>query len=213
VDEFETPFVGLVVRMFVDPDDPDDVKVVNDLQDQIDIDGAASEPFTHPDYDTASLSETRDALLTLSNGVDGTQKMFGSADEVELVRHLLGTALGWGGLPEYEAFYVIRTEPRPAAHYRMTLRDVPVDAFWSVSIYNRDGFFEPNLYDSYNANSVTARPAADGSVTFDLAPVDDGYDNHLYVMDGWNYTVRLYRPRPAVLDGTWTPPEPSLVQT
>ena len=213
MDEFETPFVGLVVRMFVDPDDPDDVKVVNDLQDQIDIDGAASEPFTHPDYDTASLSETRDALLTLSNGVDGTQKMFGSADEVEPVRHLLGTALGWGGLPEYEAFYVIRTEPRPAAHYRMTLRDVPVDAFWSVSIYNRDGFFEPNPYDSYNANSVTARPAADGSVTFDLAPVDDGYDNHLYVMDGWNYTVRLYRPRPAVLDGTWTPPEPTLVQT
>ena len=25
-------------------------------------------------------------------------------------------------------------------------------------------------------------------------------------MDGWNYTVRLYRPRPEVLDGSWTFP-------
>jgi hypothetical protein len=24
---------------------------------------------------------------------------------------------------------------------------------------------------------------------------------------GWNYMVRLYRPRPEVLDGTWTFPE------
>ncbi|WP_405714160.1 hypothetical protein OG264_33195 [Streptomyces xanthophaeus] len=28
----------------------------------------------------------------------------------------------------------------------------------------------------------------------------------LCLMDGWNYTVRLHRPRPEVLDGTWTFP-------
>jgi len=26
------------------------------------------------------------------------------------------------------------------------------------------------------------------------------------VTDGWNFLIRLYRPRPEVLDGTWTPP-------
>ena len=26
--------------------------------------------------------------------------------------------------------------------------------------------------------------------------------------DGWNYVARMYRPRPSVLDGTWTFPEP-----
>ena len=26
------------------------------------------------------------------------------------------------------------------------------------------------------------------------------------IMDGWNSLVRLYRPRPEVLDGTWTFP-------
>ena len=25
-------------------------------------------------------------------------------------------------------------------------------------------------------------------------------------MDGWNYAVRLYRPRPEILDGSWTFP-------
>jgi hypothetical protein len=26
-------------------------------------------------------------------------------------------------------------------------------------------------------------------------------------MPGWNYTVRLYRPRPEILDGSWAFPE------
>ena len=48
----------------------------------------------------------------------------------------------------------------------------------------------------------------DGSVVLHLAPEPGDAPNHLYVMDGWNYTVRLYRPHPAVLDGTWAPPTP-----
>jgi hypothetical protein len=30
--------------------------------------------------------------------------------------------------------------------------------------------------------------------------------NCLPIMDGWNYTVRLYRPRAEILDGSWTFP-------
>ena len=33
VDEYHTPYVNLSVRIFVDPDDPDDVAVVNAIQD------------------------------------------------------------------------------------------------------------------------------------------------------------------------------------
>lgn len=29
-------------------------------------------------------------------------------------------------------------------------------------------------------------------------------------MDGWNYAVRLYRPRKEILDGTWPVPVPSV---
>ena len=31
--------------------------------------------------------------------------------------------------------------------------------------------------------------------------------NPLPLEDGWNYTVRMYRPRPEILDGTWTFPD------
>jgi len=31
-------------------------------------------------------------------------------------------------------------------------------------------------------------------------------------MPGWNYVLRLYRPRPSVLDGTWTAPRPEALQ-
>lgn len=34
----------------------------------------------------------------------------------------------------------------------------------------------------------------------------DGRSNCLRLMDGWNYTVRLYRPHQQVVDGTWVLP-------
>ncbi len=38
------------------------------------------------------------------------------------------------------------------------MKDVPVEAFWSIGVYNKDGFFEPN---ALNVNSVnSARPRA-----------------------------------------------------
>jgi hypothetical protein len=95
--------------------------------------------------------------------------------------------------------------------FAFTLKDVPVDGFWSVSIYNRDGFFEENRHDSYSLNNITAVPEKDGTVTLNLEPDDEGITNHLYIMDGWNYALRLYRPRPEVLDGTWMPPTPEMV--
>ena len=41
-----------------------------------------------------------------------------------------------------------------------------------MSIHNRDGDFEANPFDSYNINSVTARPRDNGSVTLDMASED-----------------------------------------
>lgn len=210
-EELGTPWVNLSARILVDPTDPDDVAVVNALQDRLAITTSSTREYTHPDYDQASFGETRTHVLALAQGLPDSRYAFGSADEVEPIRHLLMTAAGWGGLPESEAFYYVESEPRPAGHYTMTFRDVPVDAFWSVSIYNRDGFFEANRYDAYSVNSVTATPEADGSVVLDLAPEPTGRPNHLHVMDGWNYATRLYRPRPEVLEGSWVPPKPAPV--
>ena len=46
----------------------------------------------------------------------------------------------------------------------------------------------------------------DGSVSVDFGG-DDNRSNLIPNMEGWNYTVRLYRPRPEVLAGSWTFPQ------
>jgi hypothetical protein len=49
-------------------------------------------------------------------------------------------------------------------------------------------------------------------VTVHLGGCDDGRVNCLPIMDGWNYTVRLYRPQPEILDGSWAFPSVEPVQ-
>jgi hypothetical protein len=212
VEEHGTPFVALSARTFVDAEDRDDVATVNALQDQIVVKAASAGPYSHPDYDESSRNATRAALSELGQGLNDTALMFGKKSDVEPTRHLIGTAQAWGGLPESEAYYYIETEPRQVGDYTLTLTDVPVDAFWSVTIYNRDGYFEHNPFNSFSVNSVTADAEPDGSFVLNLTPGGAGVKNHLYVMDGWNYALRLYRPRPEVIDQTWMPPTPQRVR-
>ncbi|MDV6271157.1 DUF1214 domain-containing protein [Rhodococcus globerulus] len=203
-----TDYAALIVRILVDPNSPEDLAEVNRLQDALTIDGGGTGEFPLPDYDEQSQTETRDALLALARGITTYDRSFGTATEVDPIRHLLGTASGWGGLPEYEATYVNFDERLPVEEYRLRLNDVPVDAFWSVSLYNAAGYFEENALGVNSINSLTAIPDADGSTTIRFGVDLDGVVNALPIMPGWNYVLRLYRPRPSVLDGTWTAPRP-----
>ena len=107
-----------------------------------------------------------------------------------------------GGLPSNEAYY-LNVEPNlPVGAYQLTVKDVPVDAFWSISLYNKDGFFEQNAQGAYSVNNISGTPNADGSLTIHFGG-DPASVNHLPIMEGWNYTVRLYQPHQAILNGTW----------
>lgn len=205
VEEFDTPYVLVACRVFVDPADPEDVAEVNALQDRFVLTAPAGAPFVPADYDQESLDATRRPLLDLAMGAGSFADTFGKRSEVDPVRHLLGTAAGWGGLPQSEAFYVGGTPDLSVGEFALRLADVPVDGFWSVSVYDADGYFVANDRDAVSVNNVTAVPDADGAVTVHFGGSDDR-PNCLPIMEGWNYLVRLYRPRPEVLDGTWTVP-------
>ena len=209
--DFDTPYVILVGRTLIDAANPADIKAANALQDQMMIDAASANPYSHPNYDQDSYEATYKPLLALSQGVPDTRHMFGKKEEVTETRHMLGAAFGWGGLPIYEAFYLTKNEPRKAGVFQLTVRDVPVDGFWSISIYNRDGYFQENQFDSYSINNLTAKSNEDGSITVNFGESNDGKENFLYVMDGWNYAVRLYQPREPILSGKWEFPEPQPV--
>ncbi len=85
------------------------------------------------------------------------------------------------------------------------MKDVPVDGFWSVIVYNKDGFFEAPG-EQASLNNISAQRAKDGTVTIHFGG-DPEAPNDLRIMQGWSYMVRLYRPRDEILDGTWNFPK------
>jgi hypothetical protein len=207
MDEFGTQYVLVAMRTLVDPADPADVAAVNTVQDGFSVRATSAEPFVMPAYDETSFNAVRKAILELARFSSDYSTSFGTREAVDPVMHLLGTASGWGGLPAVEASYVNVDPGLPVGEYRVTVKDVPVDAFWSISLYNADGFFEENAQGANSINSITGTPNADRSITVHFGGCGDDRPNCLPIMDGWNFLVRLYRPRAEILDGTWKFPE------
>src|SRR5262249_39281902 len=119
------------------------------------------------------------------------------------------SAMLWGGNPESDALYLPIT---PAGNdgstiYRMTVRDIPVDGFWSLTVYNGEGYLHSTPYNAYALSNITAKKALDGTVTIQFGGCDGKIPNCLPITPGWNYTVRLFQPRSEILEGTWKFPE------
>lgn len=213
-DEIGTRYMIVIIRTLVDPQDKKDVDDVHALQDKITVRQAAQGRLEVPAWDAASQSKVRDALKVLGSTLDDSTRMFGSKDEVDPVRHLIGAAIGWGGNPTSAAVYVT-SKPKDDSGtkvQRLTVKDVPVDGFWSISVYNSAGFFQKNELGSYSINNLTAKPDANGAYVIQFGGCTKATVNCIPTMKGWNYTVRLYRPRTELLDGKWTFPEPEVVQ-
>jgi hypothetical protein len=202
-----TRYLCVAVRTFINPADPADLKQVHALQDAIKVEQKSAGRFEVPDWDPASQKKIRDALALL-NPPD-FKLVFGDRDHVDPVRHLIGAAVAWGGNPERDARYALETPPQndgKTAHY-LRVGEVPVDGFWSVTVYNKDGYFEPNSANAYSFNNITAKKDPDGAITIQFGGNPAKAANYLPITPGWNYTVRMYRPRPEILNGKWKFPQ------
>ncbi len=209
-DQVGTRYVMVAVRTLVDPADPKDLDQVHALQDAIKSEQTSSGKFGIPDWDQVSQKQVRDALLLLAAHTGGFKNAFGAKGQVDPVRHLIGTAAGWGGNPDRDATYLSYDPPKNDGRtiYKLTVPgSVPVDAFWSISLYDKEGYFQKNDLNAYSLNNITATKSADGSVAVQFGGCDGKIPNCLPIMPGWNYTVRMYRPREAILDGSWKFPE------
>jgi hypothetical protein len=113
-----------------------------------------------------------------------------------------------------DAIYLNVTPPKNDGKtvYKLHVGDVPVDGFWSVSLYNADGYFQKNDLNAYSLNNITVRKGADGSSDIQFGGCDGKVINCLPIVPGWNYTVRLYRPHAEILNGKWKFPEAVVVQ-
>ncbi len=206
-----TRYAMLAIRTFADPTDPSDVKAANALQDQTQVTQPGGPgKFEIAKWDPISQGKVRDHLSALAalGGCDDTVRM-GTRAEVDAVCHLQATAIGWGLNPPaaavYDTVYPKANDGRTV--HKLTVRDVPVDGFWSISVYNAKGYFEKNAHGSYSINNVTGVQNADGSYTIQFGGCTKQTQNCIATPPGWNYAVRMYRPRKDILDGTWRFPQ------
>ncbi len=214
-DNVGTRYMTVGIRTLVDPNDADDLKEVHALQDAIKVDQKSAGTFEVPQWDQVSQKKIRDALLVLAQFTGGFKNAFGTKAEVDPVRHLIATAAGWGGNPDKDATYLSFTPAKNdgTTVYKLNVKDVPVDGFWSVTVYNAEGYLQKNDLNAYSLNDITAAKSADGAVDIQFGGCDGKIPNCLPIMKDWNYTVRLYRPREEILNGTWKFPEPQAAES
>lgn len=209
-----TRYVATLFRVFMDPNNPEDVKAANAVQDAIKAEQAGSGKLEQPAWDPETLKKTRETLAALETLGGVHENRFGMPSEVDHLSWLISTATGWGGNPRKDAVYLFRVPKMNdgTTAQTLTLKDVPVDAFWSVTVYDAKGFMFENPQKAYSLNSVTSKRESDGSVVIQFGGNPKQAANYLAITPGWNFVVRLYRPRKEILDGTWKLPEPVLLK-
>lgn len=197
-------YVMIVIRTQANTADPADVAKANDLQEGLKLeqkDKGSYVPSKHWNMDDILATRAKYMKIAEDEGIK-SDVMFGKRGEVPAKEHNAGTAYGWGGFTPNQAVYPLYA-PTSTDPQTITLKDVPAAAFWSVTIYDAEGFPQGDVY---NINSQFAVPNEDGSYTIHFGG-DKKAANYLDIFEGWNFALRLYQPTEPYFDGTWVKPE------
>ena len=133
-------------------------------------------------------------------------------------------ASGWGGVRSADQTYVFGSpelngilDVTNDTTYSLTLpADLPhsPDGFWSLTVYNKDGFMFPPGPNNYNSEFVGDKGKAEnGTTTIYFGGCEDearqvpSKANCLPIMEGWNYVLRVFRPTESLLNGDFTFPK------
>ena len=182
-------------------------------------DGAGVAGGVQQARDIAKLAEGRQAFI---QGWSYTKSDLGDFGQDYLYRALVALS-GLAALPVVEAMYLRSQGERENSYwgdglYRLSIpAQMPVGAFWSLSMYEQtpDGqrFFTENPLGRFAIGDRTKglKRNADGSLDVWIARTDPGGDRSANWLPApkagpFNMTMRLYLPRPEVLDGRWRMP-------
>jgi len=93
-------------------------------------------------------------------------------------------------------------------------QEPPVNGFWSMTLYNDKHLFNPNPLNRYSLGTKSKsflQYEADGSLTLYFGAKSPGKDketNWVPAPNGaFSLYIRCYWSQPAILDGTWKPPQ------
>ena len=176
-----TRYVLVGVRTLVDPNKPGDLDEAHVLQDGLKVDQPGGPgKFETPDWDQASQTKIREALITLATTLTDTSRSFGLKDEVDPVQRLISAAATWGGNPPKDAVYFDchaaeqrRRDDLQAARGRRACRRLLVD-----QPLQRQGLFRkerPRLVlartTSPALRTLTARPTSSSAAATAACPI------------------------------------------
>jgi hypothetical protein len=143
--------------------------------------------------------------------------------DVPYLYHASGTKAGWGGPSTshsaYESMYTDasgETLEGSKGEYALVTEAPPVNAFWSITVYDSTtGRLHPNDDNRYHINNTTAVQDEDGTFTFRFkVKCEDGDQNCLEVPAGpFDVAARYYLPEPEIMNGEWTIPRPVLKES
>ncbi len=212
VENIGSNYAFIIMRIFVDANNAEDVKKVNALQDQYKIHANSANTFSVKDWDMDAYKKIHTSLTELFKVAPSATKMFGKEQEVDPIYFLVGTAGGFGGLPSKNAMYFNFNPPKKNANYMVNFKEMPVRGFWSITVYNKDGFMFESKIGLTNINSATAKKSADGTYTVYFGNCEKNKTNCLAIEDGWNGILRLYEPEQELLNNTSSIPRLQIIE-
>jgi len=134
-----------------------------------------------------------------------------------------GTKGGWGApVTSHSSYETIffdnenKTLDGNKGDYTFTTIEPPVDAFWSITVYDteRGGFFHPNAENKYHINNTAVVKNEDGTITFNFkTKCEDGDLNCIEVpANPFDLVARYYLPHNEIRTGEWELPKAILIK-
>ena len=174
------------------------------IHDKMSISANSNTKFSATPVNKKSFTEVEDALkaktpsIVKRDGVIALRGMFTDPrDESEKwfteEKYQVGAAVGWGGAQWKDNIYELSGNYAADTCYQMTFEDPGNIAFWSITVYNKEGFMFNDLA-NYSSNTATANP--DGTYTVSFGCGEDAPNNMEIAnpSDVFNIAVRHYMP-------------------
>ncbi len=204
--EADTDFVMVAIRIRANINDPEDGEKIRALQQATRISATATDPHLMPNYDMEQLEALRNELAAEAAEKGSLNNMQGARGTVDERMHLLGTAAGWGLLPDANARYLSYGQQDGQGCFQATYSVPPLNepGFFSITMYDADGwiFSDRAILNEYNIEFND-----DGTFDANFGECGDDAKNSLPIVDGWNFLLRVYEPRLEELD-SYTLPTP-----